>query len=95
MANKKYAVLSPDGFTIEHKPHYRSMKARKEAFDQWVKRYEAQGYYSSAHHGRIPLAQLKDECHFLTLQGKETIIERAAVVMKLMVGPTTNSFLTK
>jgi hypothetical protein len=38
-------VLSPDGFTLEFdKPHYPSKKKAIEAFNNWKKRYENQGY---------------------------------------------------
>jgi hypothetical protein len=65
---KKYQVLSPDGFTIEFdKWFYRSMKKAKEAFENWKKRYEQQGYYSSTNYGRIPLNELENYCQFKTL----------------------------
>ena len=56
----KIEVLSPDGFTIEFdKPYYPSKKKAFEAFDNWKKRYELQGYYSS-NNGRIPLEDLEN-----------------------------------
>jgi hypothetical protein len=59
---KKYQVLSPDGFTIDReKPYYVSKKKALEAFENWKKRYEGQGYYSS-NRGRIPLDDLQDYC---------------------------------
>lgn len=62
---KKYTVLSPDGFTIEREPtYYRSRKKSIEAFNDWKKRYEVQGYYSSSIHGRIDLLDLEDYCQF-------------------------------
>lgn len=65
---KKYQVLSPDGFTIEFdKWYYRSMKKAKEAFENWIRRYEVQGYYSSTQYGRIPLNELESYCQFKTL----------------------------
>jgi hypothetical protein len=63
---KKYQVLSPDGFTIEFDTvHYTSRKKAIEAFNQWKKRYELQGYYSSTKYGRIPLEDLEDYCQFI------------------------------
>ena len=54
-------VLSPDGFTLEFdKPHYPSKKKAIEAFNNWKKRYENQGYYSSNYYGRIPLDELEN-----------------------------------
>lgn len=64
----KVQVLSPDGITIEFdKWTYPSMKKAKEAFDNWKKRYEMQGYYSSADYGRIPLSDLENYCKFKKL----------------------------
>lgn len=68
MASKKIQVLSPDGFTIERdKAHYPSMKKAMEAFNNWKKRYESQGYYSSNDYGRIHLDDLVDFCQFIPL----------------------------
>ena len=64
----KVQVLSPDGITIEFdKWTYPSMKKAKEAFNNWKKRYEMQGYYSSNDYGRIPLNDLENYCQYKTL----------------------------
>jgi len=61
----KYQVISPDGFRIDFsKSTYPSLKAAKEAFKNWKKGYERQGYYSSSKHGRIDLNDLEDYCEF-------------------------------
>jgi hypothetical protein len=61
----KYQVISPDGFRIDFsKSNYPSLKAAKEAFKNWKKGYERQGYYSSSRHGRIDLDDLEDYCEF-------------------------------
>lgn len=65
MAKKRYIVLSPDGFTIHPTDTYRSLKDAKDAFIEWKKRYENQGYYSSSRYGRIPLEDLEDFCEFV------------------------------
>ena len=58
----KYQVLSPDGFTIEREnPYYKSIEKAQEAFINWSKRFEFQGYYSS-NNGRIPLDELESNC---------------------------------
>jgi hypothetical protein len=63
----KYQVLSPDGITIDfNKWTYPSMKKAEEAFENWKKRYEQQGYYSS-NFNRIPLNELKHHCTFKKL----------------------------
>lgn len=62
---KKYQAISPDGFSIDGQVrHYTSRKKAIEAFENWKKRYEGQGYYSSSNHGRIPLIDLIDYCSF-------------------------------
>jgi Mn-containing catalase len=68
MKKKKYQVLSPDGFTIERDvTHYESWDKALNAFNEWKKRYEPQGYYSSTKHGRIHLDDLIDFCEFIIL----------------------------
>lgn len=63
--NNKYIVLSPDGITIEFdRPHYTSMEKAEQAFENWKKRYEFQGYYSTNGY-RIPLNDLKQHCKFI------------------------------
>ena len=57
-----YQVLSPDGITIEFdKWSYPTLKKAERAFENWKKRYEQQGYYSS-NFQRIPLNELKSHC---------------------------------
>lgn len=68
MANKKYQVLSPDGFTLERDvPYYTSRKKAIEALTKWKENYRKQGYYSSVKYGRIHLDDLIDYCEFKTL----------------------------
>jgi hypothetical protein len=66
MANKKkrFDVISPDGFSIHFSDTYKSVEAAKEAFENWKKRYEVQGYYSSVR-GRIPLDELEHYCRIV------------------------------
>lgn len=64
----RYAVISPDGFTIEIAPSYTSRKKAWNTFEQWRERYAAQGYYASANYGRIPLEDLHNYCQFKTLE---------------------------
>jgi hypothetical protein len=66
MAKKKYDVISPDGFSISFTDTYGSVKKAKEAFEEWKKRFEAQGYYSS-NRGRIPLDELEEHCTIVEL----------------------------
>ena len=62
-----YEILSPDGFTIEFGKSYSSMEEARQSFEQWKKRYEGQGYYSSVKYGRIPLSDLEHYCTLIEL----------------------------
>ena len=61
---KKYNVLSPDGFPIHFSKTYKTIKEAKNAIQEWKKRYEFQGYYSS-NRGRIPLNELENYCEIV------------------------------
>lgn len=63
---KQYDILSPDGFSIKFEGYYNSIKEALEGLNEWCKRYEIQGYYSS-NYGRILLCDLKDECSLITV----------------------------
>jgi hypothetical protein len=65
----KYQILSPDGFPLERDVKgYTSKKKAIEAFNNWKKRYETQGYYSSVNHGKIHLDDLIDFCEFIQVK---------------------------
>ena len=55
---KQVFLISPDGFAIHPNPLDSEQEAW-EIYEEWVTRYEAQGYYSS-NQGRIELSDLKD-----------------------------------
>ncbi len=58
---QKFRILSPDGFDIRmDKANYTEKQVPKELED-FAKRYERQGYYSS-NRGRIPLEDIADYC---------------------------------
>ena len=68
MKNRKYQILSPDGFTIDFNVnYYRSIKQAKQSFKTWLERYKTQGYYSSTKYGRIDLIDLEDYCQLIEL----------------------------
>lgn len=60
----KFNVLSPDGFTIDPEKTYSTIEQAEKAFNEWAKRYERQGYYSS-NNGRIPLNELLQNCKII------------------------------
>ena len=68
MKNKKYQILSPDGFSIDFNVnYYRSIKQAKQSFKTWLERYKTQGYYSSTKYGRIDLTDLECYCTLIEL----------------------------
>lgn len=64
---KKFDVISPDGFSIHFSDTYSSKKEARKAFEDWKKRYEMQGYYSSTNYGRIPLNELENYCKIILI----------------------------
>ncbi len=67
MPRKKYDILSPDGFSIQFQGYFPSIKKAKEQFAIWLKRFEGQGYYSSASYGRIPLNEVEQYCTLIEI----------------------------
>lgn len=63
----QYDVLSPDGIPIGHET-YPTIAAAESALRQWAKRYEWQGFYSTAQWERIPLAELPYRCDIVTVE---------------------------
>lgn len=61
-SEKKWIVLSPDGFNIERDCEYDSYSQAKQACDDYYKRYESQGYYSTMNREHIPLSELSSRC---------------------------------
>lgn len=69
--SKKYIIKSPDGFTIEPTPYYKTQKEAKTAFKAFQDRYRIQGYYSqTCYNGyirQIDPDHLADYCEFITI----------------------------
>lgn len=63
----RYDVISPDGFSIHREGTFPSVAAAKKALALWAKRYEMQGYYSSAR-GRIALTALPSYCKIVPVK---------------------------
>ena len=64
----RYDIMSPDGFTIRipDKGLFKSFEEAIDYFENWKKRFEAQGYYSS-NFRRIPLEDLIEECQLIEI----------------------------
>ena len=54
----KYFILSPDGFPIHPEDTYSTVDQVKEAYNDFVQRYQLQGYYSTSNRERLPLDNL-------------------------------------
>ena len=57
-------ILSPDGFSIDMQEHTTMDKANI-ALDNFIKRFEQQGYYSTIRNGQrylMPLNEIRDNC---------------------------------
>lgn len=59
---QKFRILSPDGFDIRMDKHTYTEKQVPQELENFVKRYERQGYYSSVKYGRIHLLDIADYC---------------------------------
>lgn len=58
-----YQVFSPDGFAFHPTDVFLSEKAAIKHFEKvYKKRFEAQGYYSTANRTRIPIEDLENYC---------------------------------
>jgi len=66
-----YIIFSPDGFPIHPTDTYPNMDEAKNKFDEWLKRYEQQGYYSCKGE-RIPLVDVGHYCELIELKEEET-----------------------
>ena len=58
----QFDVFSPDGFAISREETYPSREVAESKLNEWVKRYEHQGYYSMSDRTRIPLDKLASHC---------------------------------
>jgi len=61
----QFDVFSPDGFSISREETYPSLEVAKQKLQEWVKRYEFQGYYSRSNRDRIPLDKLEHYCRIV------------------------------
>ena len=62
----QFEVFSPDGFAISREETYPSKEVAEQKLQEWVKRYEFQGYYSS-NKGQIALDELASCCKIVQI----------------------------
>ena len=62
----EWEVLSPDGLPIQPNP-FANEKEANDGLNTFIERYRGQGFYSAAY-GRIPIADLADQCEVRPVQ---------------------------
>jgi hypothetical protein len=65
---KGYDINSPDGIGMYMDRVYSTPQKAEEAFKDWIKRYEKQGYYSTANREQIPLSELRQHCKLIKFE---------------------------
>ena len=66
---KLFEVKSPDGFqTTRTYTLFTSEELAKREIDNFVKRYENQGYYSTSNRERISLDEAKERCRIIEVE---------------------------
>jgi len=66
----QYDAISPDGFSISREEYYSSILEAKKAINNFAKRYEMQGYYSTIVNGeriQIPISELSYYCEIVEI----------------------------
>ena len=65
---KGYDINTPDGFGMYMDKVYSTPEKAEDAFQVWIKRYEKQGYYSTAKREQIPLSELRSNCKLINFK---------------------------
>ncbi len=63
----QFDVYSPDGFAISREETYPTLEVAEQKLQEWVKRYEFQGYYSTSNRERITLDKLASRCKIVPI----------------------------
>jgi hypothetical protein len=64
---KQYRILSPDGFDIEMDRTYKESELYQAGQD-FLARFQTQGYYSNSNREHIDLVDLLDECEIIEIK---------------------------
>ena len=73
---KLFEVKSPDGFrTTQTYTLFTSEELAKREIDNFVKRYENQGYYSTSNRERISLDEAKERCRIIPIEVNDDDID--------------------
>jgi hypothetical protein len=71
---QNFRVLSPDGFDLEMNKTYKTPQEVKEAINNFVKRFEPQGYYSTIRNGeryQMPIDEIAENCTVIPFDVKD------------------------
>ena len=63
-----YDINSPDGIGMFMDKIYSSPENAENGFQKWIKRFEIQGYYSTATREQIPLDELRNHCKLVKFE---------------------------
>jgi hypothetical protein len=63
--------LSPDGFDIERDKTYDTKEEAFEAMENFIQRFQRQGYYSLSNRTRLPLTEIRERCRIVPFEEQE------------------------
>lgn len=67
-----FDVLSPDGISIHRDQTWDTREEALAAAHEWAKRYEAQGYYSTARWEHIPCDEIVKRCCIVAVEADDS-----------------------
>jgi hypothetical protein len=68
LLKKGYDINSPDGIGMFSDKIYSSPENAEKGFQEWIKRFERQGYYSTSYREQIPLEELRSQCRLVDFE---------------------------
>lgn len=83
LVERRYRILSPDGFDIAFDKTY-TIDEISSAFEEFKNRYKAQGYYSTSNRDRIDLDDLEDYCTIVEYDESEEEFGKGGGVGKII-----------
>ena len=77
---KLFDVLSPDGFSINRSSFFANEELAKRGIDNFIKRYENQGYYSTSNREQISLDEAKEYCRIIEVNVDDDDIDDIDII---------------
>ena len=77
---KLFDVKSPDGFSTTMSCFFTSEELAKREIDNFVKRYENQGYYSTSNREQISLDEAKERCRIIPIDINDDDIDDIDII---------------